>query len=357
MAFTSAPGYGNLPNGNFSPVIFSKKVQNAFRKKAIVNGITNSDYFGEISSFGDSVRIMKEPEVTVSSYTRGQTINLQDLVDEDYTLVIDKANYFGFRIDDIERAHSHVDWMAAATNRAAYSLADQMDMEVLGYMSGYRQTALGQVASTVNTTVTGTKAVSTAGTDELLPTMKLSRPSFANFTSPGSAGDSIPVAARLPGATSMPATYVSPVQLFNRMARLLDQQNVDKEGRWLVIDPVMLEVLADEDSRFLNADYGSSGGLRNGMVESKIAGFRVYISNNLPSVGTGPGAATTSAQATNFGVIVAGHDSAVATAEQMNKVEKDRIPDSFGEYCKGLQLYGRKILRPEAITVARYNIA
>ena len=48
MAFQTASGYGNLPNGNFSPIIYSKKVQLAFRKAATVGDITNSDYFGEI---------------------------------------------------------------------------------------------------------------------------------------------------------------------------------------------------------------------------------------------------------------------------------------------------------------------
>ena len=50
MAFTTATGYGNLPNGNFSPVIYSKKVQLAFRKSTVCGDITNSDYFGEIAS-------------------------------------------------------------------------------------------------------------------------------------------------------------------------------------------------------------------------------------------------------------------------------------------------------------------
>ena len=145
--------------------------------------------------------------------------------------------------------------------------------------------------------------------------------------------------------------------LLNRMGRLLDQQNVDKEGRWVVIDPVMMEVLMDEDSRFLNADYGDAGALRNGLVLPKWNGFRVYVSNNLPSVGTGAGTATTSAQQANYGVVVAGHDSAIATAEQINKTESYRDPDSFADIVRGLHLYGRKILRPEAISVARYNIA
>lgn len=357
MAFPSTSGYGNLPNGNFSSVIYSKKVQLAFRKSTVVGDITNSDYFGEISAQGDTVRIIKEPEISVSAYERGTQVQAQDLDDEDFSLVIDKSNYFAFKVDDIEEAHSHVNFMDLATNRAAYRLADQHDQEVLGYLSGFKQSALHGAADTVNDQVNGTKAIDTAGSDELLASMKLSRPSFGNFASAGSTGDSIPVAARLPGATVLPDTYVSPVMLVNRMGRLLDQQNVDKSGRWLVIDPVIMEVLMDEDSRFLNADFGDSGALRNGLVINNWNGFRVYVSNNLPVVGTGPDTTDTSAQSSNFGVIVAGHDSAVATAEQINKTETYRDPDSFADIVRGMHLYGRKILKPEAITTARYNLA
>ena len=65
--------------------------------------------------------------------------------------------------------------MDLATNRAAYRLADQHDQEVLGYLSGFKQSALHSAADTVNDTVNGTKAVSTAGSDELLTSMKLIR--------------------------------------------------------------------------------------------------------------------------------------------------------------------------------------
>ena len=104
MAFKTAAGYGNLSNGNFSPVIYSKKVQSAFRKTSICEDITNSDYFGEIANFGDTVRIIKEPEITVQEYARGTQVQPQDLQDDDFTLVVDKANYFSFKIDDIEDA-------------------------------------------------------------------------------------------------------------------------------------------------------------------------------------------------------------------------------------------------------------
>ena len=356
MAFASASGYTNLPNGNFSPVIYSKQVQLAFRKSTVCGDITNSDYFGEISGQGDTVKIIKEPEISVSAYTRGETVAAQDLADADFSLVVDKSNYFAFKMDDIEEAHSHVNFMSLATNRAAYRLADQYDQEVLGYLAGYKQSALHGNANAVNTTVNGTKANTAAGSDELLAANKLKKSDFGNITTASAADHSIPVAARLPGATALPTATVSPAMLVSRMARLLDQQQVDTQGRWLVIDPIMMEVLRDEDSRLLNADFGGSG-LQNGMVLNNFHGFRVYTSSNLPAVGTGAGTTGTANQNTNYGVIVAGHDSAVATAEQINKTETYRDPDSFADIVRGMHLYGRKILRPEALVSAKYNLA
>jgi hypothetical protein len=96
MAFSSASGYTNLPNGNWSPVIYSKKVQLALRKSSVAQAITSSEYFGEIANMGDAVRIVKEPEVSVQAYARGTQVTAQDLDDSDFTLVVDKANYFAF---------------------------------------------------------------------------------------------------------------------------------------------------------------------------------------------------------------------------------------------------------------------
>jgi hypothetical protein len=349
MAFSSVSGYGNLPNGNFSPIIYSKQVQVAFRKASIVEAITNSDYFGEIANMGDSVKIIKEPEITVKAYARGTTITPQDLDDEEFSLTIDKANYFAFKVDDIEEAHSHINFQQLATDRAAYRLADQFDQDALGYLTGFKQASLHTNASAVNTTVNGAVAVSTAGTDELLDTMKIDAAEFG-----GSNANAIGIQARAGGATSATpgSGNANPLQIVARMARLLDQQNVDTNNRWLVVDPVFVEVLKDEDSRLLNGDFGGSG-IQNGLILNNLHGFKVYMSNNLPSIGTGP-STTGGTNSSNFGMIVSGHSSAVATAEQINKTETYRDPDSFADIVRGMHLYGRKILRPEALSVARY---
>ena len=349
MAFKTAAGYGNLPNGNFSPVIYSKQVQLAFRKSSIVEAITNSDYFGEISGMGDTVKIIKEPEITVKEYARGAQITPQDLDDEEFSLVVDKANYFAFKVDDIEEAHSHVNFQSLASDRAAYRLADQFDQEVLGYMSGFKQSAISSVAGTANDVVSGTKAVSTAASNELLASMQVDAEDFNG----GSSGNSIVVVPRAGGDSLNTTTAkASPLSVIARMSRKLDQQFVDSQGRWLVIDPVFAELLKDEDSRLMDADFGGSG-LQNGLVFNNIHGFKVYMSNNLPSVGNGPTGAT-STGSSHYGVICAGHSSAVASAEQINKTETYRDPDSFADIVRGMHLYGRKILRPEALTRALY---
>lgn len=355
MAFPAAVGHNNLPNGVFSPVIYSKKAQLAFRKASIANDITANEYFGEIANYGDTVQIIKEPDIQVRPYTRGKIIQPQDLVDEDFTLIVDQANEFAFHLEDIEKAHSHINWMTLATDRAGYKMKDQFDAEILGYLTGYKQSISGQPADTVRTAadIPGSKSVVSSGDDELLAVNKLSR---GNFTSTGTASHSIPVAPRYNGATGPTADITSPLTLLARMNRQLNLQNVPSDGRWLVVDPVFVELLEDEDSRLINNDTAEKGNLRNGMLPKQIRGFRVYVSNNLPRVGTGPSAVGSSTQNTNFGVLVAGHDGAVATAENITKTEQFRSQEMFADVVRGLHVYGRKILRPEAIVTAKYNV-
>ena len=340
MAFDKANGYGNLPNGNFSAVIYSKKVQKEFRKSSVVEDISNTDYLGEISSFGDSVKIIKEPEITVSTYARGTAVAAQDLSDADFSLVIDQANYFMFKMDDIETAHSHVNFMDLATDRAAYKLRDTFDAEVLGYMSGWELNNSNVWVR--RTAANGTKANSGAGADELLAANSMSILDFGG-SDLGVAGEvtSIPVAAG-GGAGGI----TSPLAVLNRMARKLDEANVDTADRFFVADPVFYEMLMDENSKFVSSDFGGGEELRNGRVcDGLVRGFKVYKSNNLPYVGTGAGTVLSTGSETNFGTIVAGHKSALATAQQLNKTESYRDTASFADIVRGMQLYGRKILR------------
>ena len=352
MAFPKASGYTNLNSGNFSPVLYSKKVQLALRKSSVIDAITNTDYSGEIANFGDSVKIIKEPDITVTTYERGTTLATQDLTDADFTMVIDQANYFQFALDDIEEAHSHVSFGDLASDHAGYKLRDTMDAEVLGYLSGWK-TPSSWARRSASGDINGTKADSNAGNDELLAANKLDITDFGGSDVGGTSEvTSIPIAAG-GGAGGI----TSPLAIMNRMARLMDSANVDTDGRWLVVDPVFAEVLMDESSKLINSDFGGGDEMRNGRLPGTIRGFSVYKSNNLPYLGTGPGTAATAGSEANFGVMVAGHASAVATAQQIAKTETFRSPNTFADIYRGLNLYGRKILRPETLFTANYNLA
>lgn len=306
MAFATAPGYGNLPNGNFSPVIYAKKAQIAFRKASVIQHITNTDYMGEIRDFGDTVKIIKEPNITVQAYVRGSQVTPQDLDDEEILLVIDKANWMAFKVDDIESKQSHINWESLAADQGGYRLADAMDTEVLQNMSDNLVAAQTLGTSSVPQDVQETKA----------------------------AGD------------------FTPLQLLSRLARFLDVNNVPSENRWFVGDPIFYEQLQDEDSKLLDADFTEKGIIRSGdIVQGKVRGFTMYTSNNLPSAGAGPSGTTNS----DHGVLLGGHMSAVSTAEQINKTETFRSQDTFADVVRGLHMYGRKVLREEALVGAFYH--
>jgi len=305
MAFQTAAGYGNLPQGNFTPEIYSRRAQIAFRTKSVCQSICNTEYFGEIADYGDTVHIIREPEVTVLPYSRGTQVTAQDLDDDEITLTVDQANYFAFKVDDIEKKQAHHNWNQLASSRAGYQLANGMDQNILAYIDSQIPTA------------------NQLGTESAQATI-------ANSGSPD----------------------YSPLGILNRMKRVLDEADVPEEGRWFVADPFFWELIGDEDSNLLSADYAEKGILRNGRVsDGMIRGFNVYMSNNLATVGTG----STATSGTNGTWLLAGHISAVASAEQINKTETYRDPDSFADVVRGMHMFGRKALRTEALVGANWR--
>ena len=140
-------------NSYFLPAIYSKKVLNFFRKASVVEAITNTDYAGEISAYGDSVNIIKEPVISVYDYTRGQDTTQTKLTDQELSLVVDSAKAFKFIVDDIETKMSHVNFKEVASSSAAYALKDSFDAAVLATMfSGVSSSSPDHVLGSDNAT-------------------------------------------------------------------------------------------------------------------------------------------------------------------------------------------------------------
>jgi len=205
-------------NSFFLPKIYSKKVLNFFRKASVVEAITNTDYAGEIAAFGDSVRIIKEPVISVSDYTRGSDTTATKLTDQELTLVVDSAKAFKFIVDDIETNMSHVNFKEVATSSAAYALRDSYDAAVIASMfSGVSTSSpdhvLGADASAATQTMGqhqgGSNAIDLLGSD---------------------------------------GTGTDPLDVMSFMAKLLDEQSVPEEGRWFVAPPSFYNELAQSNN-------------------------------------------------------------------------------------------------------------
>jgi len=130
------------------------------------------------------------------------------------------------------------------------------------------------------------------------------------------------------------------------MAKLLDEQNVPEEGRWIVAPPSFYEQLSQSGSKLLSVDFNAGqGSIRNGLVTSgKLRGFSMYKSNNVATPSNADGK------------LLAGHMSAICTAQTITSTEVIRDPDSFGDICRGLHVFGVKVLRDEALVGAFYNV-
>ena len=303
MAFGSASGYNNLSQGNFTPQIFSQKVQKFFRRASVVEDITNTDYAGEIENFGDTVRIIKEPTITVRDYARGQTVDTQVLADDQITMTVDQGSYFAFKVDDIEERQSHVNFEALATSSGAYSLKKNYDYNVLKFI--YDNASDGTGTGTDASPIDGDAAVDT----------------LANLVSTAK--------------------------------KNLDRNDVPEENRWLVSSPEFFEQLRKAGAKLSDQSVMADGGssqIRNGMVTDRpLFGFNMYQSNAIAVSGGSAANHTFGSSGSNEHVFLYGHMSGVATVNHIAKTELIRDPDSFADVVRGLHVFGRKILRSEAV--------
>jgi len=291
-------GISGQTNSFFLPSVYSKKVLNFFRKASVVEAITNTDYAGEISAYGDSVKIIKEPVISVSDYTRGATTTPTKLTDQEISLVVDSAKAFKFIVDDIETNMSHVNFKEVASSSAAYSLRNAFDEGVLATMFAGCSQDLGSDFGNADHIIGADAAAGTGGVGETSASVDLL----------GSDGGG-----------------VDALDLMARMARKLDDQDIPEEGRWFVAPPSFYEELSQSGSKLLSVDFNAGqGSIRNGLVSTgKLRGFNMYKSNNI------------GATSTATGKCLAGHISSTSTAQTITSTEVIRDPDSFGDIVRG----------------------
>ena len=295
----------NSYGANFVPEIWSGKLQVKFYKSTVLGEITNNDWEGEIKDQGDKVNIRTIPTITISDYTKGMSLAAQVPVSTPITLTIDYGKYFNVVVDDVDATQADVKLMDMFTNDAAQQMKIGIDSLVLTQLAtgGASTTPLAAAANQGN--------------------------------SAGASSANIPLGVT---ATPITLTKANVLDTILNMGQALDEQNVPEDGRWLVIPAWMGALIKNSDLKqaYLTGDDTSI--LRNGKM-GMIDRFTLYVSNNLY---------TASSKTT----ILAGTRDAVSFASQITNVETLRSTTTFGNIMRGLNVFGFKVVKPEALVAA-----
>ena len=313
MAFPVANGYTGYSGGsNFIPEIWSGKLQVKFYKSTVFGEIANTDWAGEIKSMGDKVHIRSIPTITVNNYTSGMNLTNQVPTSTPLELLIDKGKYFAVVVDDVQEVQADVKLMDIFTNDAAEQMKIAIDGDILG-----------NVFADAASANKGATAGALSGDINL-------------------------------GATGAPRAVSSSTVLDAILdcGQVLDEQNVPESGRFIVIPAWMAAMLKKSDLKqaYLTGDDVSP--LRNGKL-GMIDRFTVFVSNNLTSVtdlGADGSSGGTNANADRKSFhVLAGTKDAITFASQMSNVETIRAQSTFGNIVRGLNVYGYKVVKPEAL--------
>lgn len=214
--------------------------------------------------------------------------------------------YWAYTIQDIDSLQTHLPLLNEFSSNAAQKLAVEIDSNVLNYY-----------VTQVDSDNAGATAGAISGAIDLGAT-----------TAPEGITQ---------GSTSTAFQHVMDANI------VLDEQNIEDTGRWMVAPAWFCSYLKAGDIRRADITGDSTGTIRTGLIGQ--VDRMTLIRNNNMAVGAdtgGPGVA--GEYWTMFGT-----KEANTFALQLTKSESLRIPDSFGEYVRGLSVFGREVVQPKAL--------
>lgn len=312
MAYPVSPGNPNY-SGNFIPEIWSGKMIENFYDATVLAQISNTDYEGEIRQYGDTVNIRTTPEITIRDYVKGQTLVVENPDKPKIQLLIDKGEYFSCVEDDVDKVQSDIVLMDLWSKDASERMKIKIDQRVLtdilpGVDASNKGATAGRISGAFNLGTTAS-----------------------------------PISVTKDGASST----VSVVDLLVDMGTVLDEANAPEQGRYVVIPAKMAGLIKKSELKDASLTGDSVTPLRNGRL-GMIDRFTVYVSHNISRSGTGG--------STKYNII-AGHKMGFTFASQMTNMETLRAQSTFGNIIRGLQVYGYKVTKGEALSSAVVTLA
>ena len=286
-------------SGTFIPEIWSGKLLVKFYAATVIAAITNTDYEGEIQDQGDKVNIRTVPDIVIRDYNKNQSLQIQRPESPNVELTIDKAKYFNFICDDIDKHQSDIALMESWSTDASEQMKIAVDTDFL---------------------------------EEVYPD--------ADAANQGdSAGvDSQDIDLGVTG-TPLQLTKANILDVLVDMGTVLDEQNVPETMRSVVLPPWVCGLIKKSDLKDASLAGDGTSILRNGRV-GMIDRWVIYHSNLLATVTDG---------ADKVWNIIACQRHAISFAAQMTKMESLRAESTFGTLVRGLNVYGYDVLKPEAL--------
>lgn len=300
MAYPTVAGHPQY-SGNFIPELWSGKLVTNFYDTSVIAAICNTDFEGMIKNHGDTVNIRTTPEITIRPYVKGELLRAEQPDKPKIQLSIDQGEYFFCLEDDIDKIQSDINLLNEWTRDASTRMKLEIDKKVL---------------TSILPEISGDNKGSTAGR-------------ISGNINLGSTGS--PVALT---SSNVLSTIID-------MGTVLTEANAPDDMRFLVIPAKMGGLIKQSDLKDASISGDSTSPLRNGRL-GMIDTFTIYVSHLLNKTSGTNGEYS----------IIAGHKMGFTFAMQMLKMETVRMETSFSTGIRGLQVYGYKVVKPEALAQA-----
>ena len=297
------PNYGSDGTSKFIPQIWSTKLVVKFYKATVFGEISNTDYEGEITKYGDKVNIRTTPDTVIKDYVKGQKLVYDAYESANVELTIDKGKYFAFTVDHVDKRQADIKFVDKWSEDASQQMKIKIDSSVIN-----------TIYASVHAKNKGTTAGAVSSSYDM-------------------------------GAATAPVglTKANILDKIVDMGSIMSEQDVPEDGRWIVFPTWAMNLLKKSDIKDASLTGDGTSSLRNGRV-GMIDTFTLYSSNNYTGVADTVGGVGVTAYHILFG-----HRAATTFASQMTEMDTLKNPDAFGDLIRGLNVYGFSVIKGEAM--------
>lgn len=319
MATSTYPATGgfvdNTSADTFIPELWSDEIIAAYKSNLTMAGLVKK--MPMVGKKGDTIHVPKPIRGSANAKVENQAVTVQNNVEGELQIVIDKHYEFSRLIEDITKVQALDSLRSFYTDDAGYGLATQLDNDLFTLGTG-----LGD------------------GTYAAVPT----------------AADWVNSAVWYNDAGTTPTLYAQDAVVsadvftdafFRDRVQALDDADVPMTDRHFVVPPVLKNQMLGID-RFNSRDFSNTQGVVNGMI-GEVYGIPVYVSTNCPVIEAAADNAVSSVD--TRGAFLFHRDAFICAEQQSVRSQVQDKLEWLGTLYVADTIYGVKTYRPEAGTV------